>query len=70
MGRASRGIQDCFLEREKYIGQYRVPERPARITSSSILFDFRSEDGNAIACDGDNLPDSVLLDGEDETFFK
>ena len=59
-----------LLEGSKYVGQYHVPDRPARITRSAILFNFRGEDGNIIQCDGDNLPESVVLDGQDAKFFK
>jgi hypothetical protein len=57
-------------EGSKYVGSYRVPESPARITRSAILFNFEDEDGNIIQCDGDNPPASVVLDGEFSTLFK
>ena len=60
-----------FLEGgTKYVGQYRVSDRPAQISQNAILFNFSDDDGNIIQCDGDNLPESVVIDEERATLFK
>ncbi|MGA3135751.1 MAG: hypothetical protein ABSC88_07135 [Terracidiphilus sp.] len=60
-----------FLEDgNKYIGQYRVQDPPTKITRTAIVFDYPAGDGNIIECEGDSLPEEVLLNGESGTLFK
>jgi hypothetical protein len=60
-----------FLEDgNRYIGSYRVHDRPAKIVRDAILFNFSEEDGNMIRCNQDELPAEVSLDGEGEDLFK
>ena len=60
-----------FLENgNKYIGQYMVQDPPTKITRTAIVFGYPASDGNSIACDGDNLPESVELNGEGSALFK
>ena len=54
----------------KYVGSYQVQDRPARSTRTAILFNYPEGDGNTISCDGDSLPQSVVLNGEFEILEK
>ena len=50
-----------FIEKEDYIGQYVISNRPV-LTKRDLL---RFPDGNALRCDQDGLPKSLSLDGGD-----
>jgi hypothetical protein len=45
----------------KYVGSYSIQDPPAKIARTAILFNYPKDDGNAITCDGDNLPESAVL---------
>jgi hypothetical protein len=60
-----------FLENgNQYIGQYKVQYPPTKIKGNTILFTSPDGNGNTIACEGDNLPQSVVLNGELLDLFK
>jgi hypothetical protein len=60
-----------FLENgNKYVGQYKVQDPPTKITRTAIVFGYPTSDGNSISCEGDNLPESALLNGESDDLFK
>lgn len=54
----------------KYVGSYHVADPPARMTQTAILFNYSKKDGNTIACEDEDLPQSVMLDGESEDLFR
>ena len=60
-----------FLENgNKYVGQYKVQDPPTKITRTAIVFDYPAGDGNNIECEGDSLPEEVMLNGADAILFK
>jgi hypothetical protein len=60
-----------FLEDgNKYVGQFKVQDAPTKITRKVIVFDYPASSGNTIECEGDRLPEEVLLNGESDTLFK
>ena len=46
-----------------YVGSYIVEERPVRMTSAAIVFDYPENLGNTISCKDDRPANNVLLDG-------
>lgn len=60
-----------FLENgNKYLGQYKVQDPPAKVTRTGVIFDYPKRGGNKIECDGDSLPQSLTLNGETKDLFK
>jgi hypothetical protein len=59
-----------FVDKKRYLGSYIVEDRPTKIGSDSLRFDYTENLGNEFKCDRDGLPNSVLLNGEPQVFAK
>jgi hypothetical protein len=60
-----------FIDKQdRYIGSYRVPERPISVTPQRILFNLPEKQGNTLRCDRDGLPAEVILGDETSPLFK
>jgi hypothetical protein len=70
-GRAIHSSQRLiFLENWSYLGQYVVEDRPVLVKPDLLRFPYSEGEGNTIQCDKEGLPKSLLLNGEDITFFR
>ena len=54
-----------FTERQNYIGQYVISDRPVLVKPDLLRFPVSRGDGNTLRCDRDGLPKSLYLDGGD-----
>ncbi|HEV2272932.1 MAG TPA: hypothetical protein VGR96_02135 [Acidobacteriaceae bacterium] len=57
-----------FIEKQNYIGQYVISDRPVLVKPDLLRFPVSEADGNALRCDQEGLPKSAYLDGEGRTF--
>lgn len=59
-----------FFDGEKYLGSYKVGDRPNTLTAESILFPYPEKFGNRIACADIGPGRNADLNGEQVAFFK
>jgi hypothetical protein len=54
-----------FIEKQNYIGQYVISDRPVLVKPDFLRFPVSEENGNVLRCDQEGLPKSLYLDGGD-----
>jgi hypothetical protein len=59
-----------FVEKQTYLGQYVISDRPVLVKPDLLRFPVSEEDGNTLRCDEDGLPKSLYLDGGDRVFVR
>lgn len=57
-----------FIHKNRYVGQYAVPDGPSLIRPNLLRFPDSKED--SVNCDETGLPKSITLDGESSELFR